>query len=353
MKRVILILINILFLILIVNIISASDVLAWQGQYYTGTTFNTGTYEFNFTVYDALAGGNACYSNTTTLTTGSFGEWKTEQSGVGASCNNASKDYYLNINIDGTDQTPRRRLAVWDFLRKNVDEITAGSLRIDSQVIAPVVQANSQIVAPTINATSEVITSNLTATTGFFSYLGGLADIITKLFVKDIDASGNINATGNVTADNFFGDGSHLTGINGAYGEMYNSTEGGTLELTNQNEWYNITGFSSGFNNGWYFNSTTNELICNSSGIYRVIYSITFALSAASQIEIQVIINNVADEKSISIDSSSSNTYQTSTYTYLQNYSVGDKLVIQVMNIEASGKVMTFRNRNLIVDKLS
>jgi len=39
------------------SLISASDVLVWQGQYYTGTTFNVGTYNFNFTVYDALIGG--------------------------------------------------------------------------------------------------------------------------------------------------------------------------------------------------------------------------------------------------------------------------------------------------------
>ncbi len=44
--------------ILAVNIVSASDVLVWQGQYFTGTTFNTGTYEFNFSVYDAPIGGN-------------------------------------------------------------------------------------------------------------------------------------------------------------------------------------------------------------------------------------------------------------------------------------------------------
>jgi len=115
------------FSIILIASVSASDILVWQGQYYTGTEFNTGTYEFNFTVYDALTGGNACYSNTTTLTTGDFGEWKTEQSGVSSACNNASRDYFLNINIDGTDQTPRRRLAVWDFLRKNVDEITTGT----------------------------------------------------------------------------------------------------------------------------------------------------------------------------------------------------------------------------------
>jgi hypothetical protein len=120
MKGVFLILISMSILILALNIISASDVLVWQGQYYTGTTFNTGNYEFNFSVYDALNGGDICYSNTTTLTTGSFGEWKTEQSGVNSACDNVSKDYYLNININGVDQTPRKRLTIFNFLRKDV-----------------------------------------------------------------------------------------------------------------------------------------------------------------------------------------------------------------------------------------
>jgi len=118
-------------IIIFSSLVSALDVLVWQGQYYTGTTFNTGTYNFNFSVYDALTGGDICYSNTTTLTTGNFGEWKTEQIGVNSACNNVSKDYYLNININGIDQTPRRRLVVWDSLRKNVDETTISSFEAD------------------------------------------------------------------------------------------------------------------------------------------------------------------------------------------------------------------------------
>ena len=82
-------------------------------------------------VFMMLPLGGACYSNITTLTTGNFGEWKTEQNGVNSACNNVSKDYYLNIKINGVDQTPRRRLVVWDSLRKNVDETTISSFEAD------------------------------------------------------------------------------------------------------------------------------------------------------------------------------------------------------------------------------
>lgn len=122
-------------LVLNLNLISASDVLVWQGQYYTGTTFNTGTYEFNFSVYDSLTEGDICYSNTTNLTTGNFGEWRTEQNGVNSACNNASKDYFLNINIDGIDQTPRKRILVWRYLRKDINEIITAPLTVTAPLI--------------------------------------------------------------------------------------------------------------------------------------------------------------------------------------------------------------------------
>jgi len=47
---------------------------------------------------------------------------------VNSACNNVSKEYYLNINIDGTDQTPRKRLTIFNYLRKDVNEVTAGDL---------------------------------------------------------------------------------------------------------------------------------------------------------------------------------------------------------------------------------
>ena len=50
-------LIIILFIFLLIPTVLASDVSIWQGQYYTGTTFHQGTYEFNFSIYDAQVGG--------------------------------------------------------------------------------------------------------------------------------------------------------------------------------------------------------------------------------------------------------------------------------------------------------
>ncbi|MFH0986920.1 MAG: collagen-like protein [Candidatus Micrarchaeota archaeon] len=196
---------------------ASNDVLVWQGQYYTGSVFNTGTYEFNFTVYDNLTGGTQCYFNSTNMTTGIFGEWKTEQYGVSSACNNASGVYFLEIKIDGTEQSPRRRLTSFSFLRKNVNETTAGSI---------------------------TTSSNVTADTGFFSYLGSLASRIIKLFVGDIDVSGsivlagnidvgnNINAVGNVTANYFIGNGSLLTGVIGVAGPKGDKGDTGATGAT-------------------------------------------------------------------------------------------------------------------------
>ena len=40
-----------------VSEVQASDIAVWQGQYFKGTVLQVGTYEFNFTVYDAKVGG--------------------------------------------------------------------------------------------------------------------------------------------------------------------------------------------------------------------------------------------------------------------------------------------------------
>jgi len=125
----------IILIIFLSSLASASSVSVWQGQYYTGTTFHKGTYEFNFTIYDDLIEGEICYSNITNLTTGDFGEWKTEQK-IGSYCSNTSKEYFLEIKINGvlqsdTNGNPRQRLTMFDYLRKDTDEIYTGNLTFE------------------------------------------------------------------------------------------------------------------------------------------------------------------------------------------------------------------------------
>lgn len=114
----------------LIPIAVATDISVWQGQYYTGTTFHQGTFNFDFIVYDAKENGNICYSNTTILTTGVFGEWKTEQAGIGFACNNASKDYFLEIKIDNVKNGDRKLLTIWDYLRKDANDIIGKNITI-------------------------------------------------------------------------------------------------------------------------------------------------------------------------------------------------------------------------------
>ncbi len=60
-----------------------------------------------------------------------------------------------------------------------------------------------------------VIGNITTSDTGFFGWLGSLVNRITKLWVGEINATGNIVTSENVTASYLFGDGSQLTGITG------------------------------------------------------------------------------------------------------------------------------------------
>ncbi|MFH1451559.1 MAG: hypothetical protein ABIF88_00090 [archaeon] len=67
---------------------------------------------------------------------------------------------------------------------------------------------------------SETFTGDITTSqTGFFGWLGSLTSRIAKLFVQDIDfngtinGSGNIDTTGNISADYFMGNGSLLTNL--------------------------------------------------------------------------------------------------------------------------------------------
>ncbi len=105
---------------------------------------------------------------------------------------------------------------------------------------------------------SETFNGNITTLDrGFFGFLGSLANRIGKLFVNDIDASGNIVTSENVSADYFIGDGSLLANLPaGAESDPLwsgNSTSVlyiANLPLENRTISHisNITGFSFNYN---------------------------------------------------------------------------------------------------------
>ena len=119
-------------LFLVSGVLAVSDIAVFQGQYFEGTEFQEGTYSFTFDIYDDETAGASCFSDTQSLTTGFWGQWRTELTGISAGCNDTTKDYFVEITIDSVVQTPRRRLTHFNYLRKNVDDSTTGDLTISS-----------------------------------------------------------------------------------------------------------------------------------------------------------------------------------------------------------------------------
>src|SRR3989339_324569 len=133
MKFYILILI---FGILLVNFVVAKDVLVFQGQYFIEAKFQVGTYDFEFNVYDDETSGNLIYSDKENITLGNWGQWKVELAGLSEAANNVSKDYFMEVIIDGIPQFPRKRITQFNFLRKDVDEVTQGRISAGSFIIS-------------------------------------------------------------------------------------------------------------------------------------------------------------------------------------------------------------------------
>jgi len=118
--------------LLVESVLAVSDIAVFQGQYFVENEFQEGTYSFTFNVYDDETAGTSCFSDSKTLTTGFWGQWRTELSGISTNCNDTTKDYFMEIIIDNSTQTPRRRLTHFNYLRKDVDETTTGDLTISS-----------------------------------------------------------------------------------------------------------------------------------------------------------------------------------------------------------------------------
>ena len=125
--------------------------------------------------------------------------------------------------------------SVWNITTSNYLINSSGILIINETKLNETIDARG---GGTVNLTnyalknqSEVFAGNITTTSsGFFGWLGSLVNRITKLWVGEINATGNIVTEGNVSADYFIGDGSLLDGIAILWSE--NTTTGNTW-LTN------------------------------------------------------------------------------------------------------------------------
>ena len=169
----------------------------------------TGTSEFVFNISTTSDCANVVYSNSTNLTTDTRGVISYYLEDVSL---NYSEQYYLCYYRDGVlKDSSKVARTPYTFRARN---ITLSGVEVDTD----------------LNMTNY----NITATRGFFSFLGTFVNKITSLFVQDINASGNIDVAGNVTATRFIGDGTYLTGISSGIISYVNLTTGTyTGELTN------------------------------------------------------------------------------------------------------------------------
>ncbi|MEI6731103.1 MAG: hypothetical protein WCK90_00330 [archaeon] len=186
------------------------------------------------TIWDSAEDGNLIYNQTfpDAIVNGS---WNIMISPALEYGNTYWKDYQVNeqdLNFDGNNRTAFQSSV---GLINNVSYINfslinscpvGSSIRLIYENGSVECQTDSSGLASvdltnySLKNQSEIFDGNITTVqTGFFGWLGDFVQRITKLFVQDIDASGNVdvgnnvNVTGNVTASYFIGNGALLTNL--------------------------------------------------------------------------------------------------------------------------------------------
>ncbi len=135
----------------------------------------TGTFNFDFNISTSEDCSNVIYTNSTTLVSDSRGMISYYLENVNL---NFSEQYWLCYYRDGTlINASKISRSPYSFTAKN---ISAEGVKNDSNL-------------------------TLTGNTGFFSYLGSLLSRVTKIFAVDMDLSGNLNVTGNITTSGYVG----------------------------------------------------------------------------------------------------------------------------------------------------
>jgi hypothetical protein len=132
------------------------------------------------------------------------------------------------------------------------------------------------------------------------------------------------------------------------YGHIYSTTVGGAITMTTQNTWYNMTGLaSSGPMNGVY--KADQTLVINETGVYELGWMLSGAVNNNDNIEMQMLINNVAEPTTWVAERFSNGVPNTININTLHSMTKGDSIHVQVRDVTRSGSQITMNQRQFYV----
>lgn len=213
-------LISMLFILIIATSISAiPQTINIHGKLSNSSGPISGTHEITFNIYNLQTGGISLYQKSTNIVFPTSGVYNTILTDVDL---DFSQQYYLGITVENDEEMSLR-------------------INLTSSPYAYMAQ-NISVSGINFNETVNINSKNIETTgTGFFGFLGSLATRISKLWVNEINATGNIKTSGNVTAEYFIGDGYQLTNID-LSGIDISGINGSTQWTTSGSDIYYNTG---------------------------------------------------------------------------------------------------------------
>lgn len=124
-----------------------------------------------------------------------------------------------------------------------------------------------------------------------------------------------------------------------------------TLSMVAQNVWYNITGMNLYGAVGWSVINTSNvsTINCNVSGIYQVTYMLTGSPDNNDVIKLQIVVNGVAVDRSLIAHRLNTNLVQTVDLHYIQNFTQGDNVTIQLRDTSRNNAIYSYTNSELVI----